>query len=54
MFEIVNRRKFGTRRELKVWLHGARPVMTCSGSVGGNTGEVGAAVTKKIPEVVYD
>jgi hypothetical protein len=45
MFEIENSRKFGTRRELKLWLHGVRPVMTGMGSVGGNADVDGAAVT---------
>ena len=49
MFEIVNSRKFGTRNELKLWLHGVLPVMTGIGSVGGNADVVDAAVTKKDP-----
>jgi hypothetical protein len=52
MFEIENRRKFGTRRELKLWLHGVRPVMTGMGSVGGKADVDEAAVTVKVPVVV--
>jgi hypothetical protein len=49
MFEIANNRKFGTRSELKLSLHGALPETTGFGSVGGKADVVGAAVTKKIP-----
>jgi hypothetical protein len=41
MLENVNSRKLGTLRELKLSLHGVRPVMTGIGSVGGYTEEVG-------------
>jgi hypothetical protein len=45
-FEIVNSRKFGTRREERLSLHGERPLITGIGSVGGNAEEVGAAVKR--------
>ena len=46
MLEMVKSRKLGTRSELKVSLHGDRPVMTGMGSVGGKADDVGvAAVT---------
>jgi hypothetical protein len=44
MLEMVKSRKFGTRNELRLSLHGARPWMTGIGSVGGKADEVGAAV----------
>ncbi len=46
MLEIVNSRKFGTRSDERLSLHGARPLITGIGSVGGKVDEVGAAVKR--------